>query len=218
MQVPADIAGQADIVDATQRKIQTSSLSKEDFILGAFSVSKVNREWDSNKRLEFPGWSKDNPTAGFTFTFGTPEGEATGVCATEKGAKAAAPEGGTSSGESVQRFACACMGPPGTPPRAEGWITIEGTEAKGFQGEFQGRSVNGQVGMSGKAKSIQVFEDGSKRAEPTGYELRTEKEGAAVEVIFPGRVWLPRTFDAAAKNDVACLAAGLLLYRTPDAE
>jgi hypothetical protein len=37
----------------------------------------------------------------------------------------------------------------------------------------------------------------------------------AVEVAGKGRVWLSKSLDPAARADVACLFAGLLLYKEP---
>ena len=37
----------------------------------------------------------------------------------------------------------------------------------------------------------------------------------AVEVLHPGRIWLARALDNDGRSDLACLFAGLMLYKPP---
>ena len=58
---------------------------------------------------------------------------------------------------------------------------------------------------------------GSSFSLPVGFEAGGAPPLGAVETVHPGRVWINRTLGTGEKADLACLFAGLLLYREPDA-
>ena len=205
MQVPADLTVQAEVIPVTQRSRMTGALANESFTLGPYAVGNVDRKWNSSQSLSIGTWSSGNTVGGYTFTFTSPEGTAQGRCATEAGSKAITLGGGFAVENEMAKLGCSCRG-----SAASSWVVLDSPEQREYLGTVQTRA--GQSEM----RSIHTMQGTSLRnTAPMGYELRAQHTIAAIEVAHPGRAWFSTLLDPAARADIACLFAGLLLYQPP---
>jgi hypothetical protein len=82
----------------------------------------------------------------------------------------------------------------------------------------QSSAYGGQAQTRGGAFSVTAIdkcETGACGVSPAGYDIRGQAAAGAFEIIRPGRLWLTRSLAGDVRADLACLAAGVLLYMPP---
>ena len=146
MQPPRDLAGVSQLLEVTGRSGQFGRglFRSEDFAMGPYRVSDVNRDWShvrgATRDVWFFGGRKleTRSVGGFSFAFGTAEGPLAGVCET-----AVLSEryefGSWSVGEDARSMGCECargasvvsslfVVDSGAGTQWDGWLKLGGTK------------------------------------------------------------------------------------------
>jgi hypothetical protein len=204
MVVPKDVAGTSEEIVITDRSAMSGALADESFTMGPYKVVDVSRKWNSSSGFSVPNYSSDNTKGGYTFGLTVPQGAAgyKGQCATYLDSKSTSVLG-IDIGNQNASVLCECSG--------AGTVSLTltaGTTAK-YTGKLAGR------GDALSVDGIYDQETGASTGKPAGYQVRGQRPVGAVEVVGKGRVWLARTLEPAARADLACIFAGLLLYKPP---
>jgi hypothetical protein len=208
MQVPADIAAQAEIVQVTNRSRVSGALANESFTFGPWAIDHVNRKWSSGGTLTIGNWSSGHAVGGYSFVFTGPGGTSQGQCATEHAKDSKGIGFGFSVESQMAKIGCSCQG-----VGANGWVVLDSPEQKGYVGQVQTRALQGDM------RSLHTMVGSNLRnTAPLGYELRTQNAAAALDINHPGKAWFSSSLDSATRADTACLFAGLLLYQPPRAD
>jgi hypothetical protein len=201
--VPADLAKEAEEIQVTDRSRMTGALANESFKMGSFQITDVDRKWNSSSGFTIGRFSSEGKKTGYSFTFKGPGGEAKVKCASEHVNKEAKLFGG-SIGTSAATIGCQCEG-----PGAQAELVLSTNEFNTYSGQAQTR------GGAYSVTAIDKCETGSCGVSPAGYDIRAQSAAGAFEIFHPGRLWLARSLAADARADLACLAAGVMLYLPP---
>jgi hypothetical protein len=204
MAVPKDVGGASDEIVISDRSGMSGALVDESFTMGPYKVVDVSRKWNSTSSSSIAGFSSSDAKGGYTFGLKAPEGEYKATCASQLAAKSVGVFGGA-LGTQNYNVLCQCGGP------ADAKFTISADDTSHYKGTVTARSASYQI------EGIYTDEKGSSTSKPMGYLVRANDPVGAVEVSGKGRVWLAKTLAPAARADVACLFAGLLLYQPPQA-
>lgn len=202
MKVPADVLSMdAEQIVATERKRATGAFVDESFKLGTYAVKDVDRDWDSSSGMSIGGFSNSDSTSGYSFVFGTANGDLKGSCLIEGNEKGAKLLKGITMSKSVSKFGCSCEGASG---KAESVLNAKN------DGEYSGtlKTTTGEYSIKAIYESEGSFSNGN----PTGYRVDGESVVAATDVMYPGKVWLGKSLSDADKDELSCLFAGLMLY------
>lgn len=204
--VPNDIATESDVIPVTDRSRVSGALADESMSIGPYRVSEVDRKWTTTAGWSVLGFGSSTSTGGYAYAFKAPGGAARGECTTgvdSRGTAAGAGDIMIGVRSRTSQLACKCTG---ATTNAE--LLLEGTAANNLNGRAEARGEKYTV------EAISTLEGGASLAEPIGFQMRASGAAAgAVETIHPGRLWLARTLPAPAKDDLACLVAGLLLFK-----
>jgi hypothetical protein len=202
MAVPQDVGKTSDEIVISDRSGMSGALVDESFTMGPYRVTDVSRKWDSTSSSTVVGVSSTDAKGGFTFGVKAPEGEIKGTCASHQGEKSVGLLGGTFGSQNYD-VVCQCGGAT----QATFSISADTTS------HYKGTVTAG--GASYAIAGVYTDDKGSTSGKAIGYEVRGTDPVGAVEVAGKGRVWLSKTLDAGARANVACLFAGLLLYKEP---
>lgn len=205
MQVAPDLAAASEAMMVTDRSSWTGSLVDESFRFGPYRVTEVDRKWSTGSGWGVGAYATHSSVSGYSFVLEAPVGKIAGRCGTEVDKSSVKLFGGEAYNITAS-LACAC-GPDATGSR--------------FVLRSDGHGLMAGAAMIGGAevalRPINQMEGGYTAGQAFGYEARGTEVVAGVEVVHPGRVWLARSLVPPAAADMACLAAGLLLYVPPDA-
>jgi hypothetical protein len=167
----------------------------------------VDRKWDkggdSTLTIGRIGVTSGDVTTGYSYKFydGTEVVAAKCTSRTESSGFAI---GGSSLGSSSSSFTCTCG---------------EGEGASTLTVDHRDGGWSGLVRLPGGALEVTSLHDTDKswpRSEPAGYRVaRGAEPVGAVEVLHPGRIWLAKSFDGAARRRLGCLMVGAMLYVPP---
>jgi len=200
MQVPPEISAKAEVLEATDRSAWSGSLADESFQLGPYAVKDVDRDWDSSTGVGVGAISHESTEGGYAYKFEGKGKKRDGRCATGKQDTGVALGSGFALEFQFSKLACACGG-----GEKEATVLVQ-SEGSKFTGSLT--SSAGTYPM----RSVHELEGGSSTEKPTGYRMDGEKMGAA-EVTHPGRVWLDKSLADDERIEIACLFAGLMLYK-----
>lgn len=201
--VPADLAKEAEEIQVTDRSRMTGAFANESFKMGPFQITDVDRKWNSSSGFSIGSFSSEGKKTGYSFTFKGPAGEAKAKCASEQTSKGAKLFGGTIS-STAATIGCQCEG-----PGAQSQLVLSTNQSSTYGGQAQTR-----VGAF-SVTAIDKCETGSCGVSTAGYDIRAQSAAGAFEIFHPGRLWLARSLAGDARADLACLAAGILLYQPP---
>jgi hypothetical protein len=212
--VPSDVAAATEVVDVKNRSGATGTFANEDFEIGELRVRGVDRSATSRTRWSVGTTTQSDYDGGYAFRLEGGEAPLEGECR-YAGARTSAKDalfGGTFSTarESVD---CACGADVrfGVQSGASASVPIP----SGEDSRLTGHLVLG-AGRTFTVRSLHGFEGGASVRAAAGY--RVDKDGApfaAVEVLTPGRVFLPRELAPADRARLTCLLAGMILYVPP---
>jgi len=203
MGVPADLAQQSDLIQVTDRSRMSGAFANESFKMGPYEITNVDRKWNSSSSGSVLNFSASEAKTGYTFTFKTAQGESKVQCGSKANQKNTSVMGFDIT-TSQDDIGCACEG-----AGASSKIQLSAGNGDGLQGTVATRGGNLT------AAAVMRFANGSGSSTPVGYEFRTQNVVGAVELAHPGQLWMANALDEQARADVACLAAGLLLYLPP---
>jgi hypothetical protein len=200
MQVPPEIASQSEMLEATDRSAWSGSLADESFRLGPYAIKDVDRDWDSGSGVSIGGISHEASEGGYAYELEGKGGKQAGRCVTAKKDTNVGLGSGFALVFQFSKLACSC---DGNGKQATVSVESEGSKYKG---------ALTTSGGSYQMRSIHELEGGSSVEKPTGYRMDGDTVGAA-EVTHPGRIWLDKKLGAEERREVACLFAGLMLYK-----
>src|SRR5688500_7317561 len=83
MQVPHDVAGRSEVLDATDRSRMSGALADESFKLGPYAVKDVDRKWDSGSGVSIGNVSHSKSQGGYTYKLEGRGAKLRGHCVTE---------------------------------------------------------------------------------------------------------------------------------------
>ena len=204
--VPNDIATESEVILVTDRSRVSGALADESMSIGPYRVSEVDRKWTTTAGWSVLGFGSSTSTGGYAYAFKAPGGAARGECTTgvdSRGSSAGTGDVMIGIRSRVSQLACRCTG-----AAANAELLLEGAAANKLSGRAEARGEKYTI------EAISTLEGGASMGEPMGFQMRSSAAAAgAVETIHPGRLWLARSLPAPAKDDLACLVAGLLLYK-----
>jgi hypothetical protein len=212
--VPSDVAAATEVVDVRNRSGATGMLANEDFEIGDLRVRGVDRSATSSMRWSAGSVSKSESDGGYTFRLEGGEAPLEGECryANERASMRSALLMGNVSAAS-ESLDCAC----GQDVRVR--LRTNAGGATPFPSADDSRLTGHlllDAGRTFTVRSLHGFEGGATVHVAAGY--RVDRDGspfAAVEVLAPGRVFLPRELAPADRARLTCLLTGMILYVPP---
>jgi len=199
MAPPADVAGASEILTVSDRSRASGALVNESFKLGSYDVADVNRDWDSKSSTGVGPWSKESKTTGFAFALKGQGKQLKGKCESEQKSNSILGLGGGAISWGDLKIACMCEGEGA---KSELVMTNDARTLKLGDKKY-------------KVQPIHDLEGGKTQSEPSGFRADSDGLLGAVEVQYPGQIWLKRGLDDATKMQASCIFAGLMLYQPP---
>ncbi len=194
MAPPADIASSSEVLTVSDRSRASGSFVNEGFKLGGYEVVDVDRKWTSTDSTGIGPWSKETKTTGFAYALAAKGKKLPGKCSSESTSHGI---GGFNWGSI--KIACTCDGEAG---KAELVMIDDGRSLKVAGKEYKVQPINEVAG-------------GGTQSNPTGFRADAEDALGAVEVVYPGQVWLKKGLDDATRDPTVCAFVGLMLYKPP---
>jgi len=211
--VPSDVLGATEALEVTNRSSATGMFVNEDFEIGAFRVRGVDRSATRASKWSAGTTTQTTSDGGYTYRLEGGEVPLEGTCrsTSERTSGRDFLFGGTASIGRAS-FDCSC-GPDarvGLQTGVSATIPVPNGESPLYTGNLLLGDKTFHV------RSLHGFEGGASVLEPAGY--RADKDGvpfAAVDVLAPGRVFLPREVTSIDRARLTCLLAGVMLYVPP---
>ena len=198
MAPPADVAGSSDVLAVSDRSRASGALVNEGFKLGPYTIADVDRKWDSSSGTSIGPWGKQTKTTGFSFTLAGGDTKLKGKCESELKKQSILGLGGSFDWGSTT-IACSCEG--------------GADKASLVLSKDQNKISLG--GTDYPIQQIHSVQGGSDQSTPTGFRADSDGPVGAVEVLYPGQVWLKKGLDEPTRGNVSCLFTGLMLYKPP---
>jgi len=197
------VAQTSEVIVATNRSAWSGSFVNEEFTLGPFRVTHVDRAWRPwGGKVTIGLYSHENLDSGYAYEFGGGPQPLNATCAGEGGNQGVALGSGMSLNFGYATLICRC-----------------GDDATTIIRTKMGKSYGGTLAIGTveyTIKSVHEFEGGALSSDPTGYRVDgSDGPQGAVEVLHPGRVWLRKGVADAERAKLACLFTGLMLYHPP---
>ncbi len=198
MAPPADVSDSSDVLPVTDRSRASGALVNEGFKLGPYAVTDVDRKWDSSSGVSVGPWGKETKTTGFSFTLAAGDAKLKGKCESELKKQSILGLGGSFDWGSTT-IACSCEG------GADKASLVLSKDADKLS-----------IGSTDyPIKQIHSVAGGGDQSAPSGFRADGDAPLGAVEVLYPGQIWLKKGLDEATRGNVSCLFTGLMLYKPP---
>jgi len=198
MAAPSDVSGSSEVLPVSDRSQASGALVNEGFNLGPYAIADVDRKWDSSSGVSVGPWGKETKTTGFSFTLAGSGSKLKGKCESVLEKQSVLSLGGSFDWGSTT-IACSCEGAAEKASlvlsKDANKLTIGGTD-------YPIQQVHSVVG-------------GSDQSAPSGFRADSDGPLGAVEVLYPGQVWLKKGLDEPTRSNVSCLFTGLMLYKPP---
>jgi hypothetical protein len=208
MAVPADVAQASEELLITERSGWSGALADESFVLGPYKVSDVDRKWNSTSSNSIFGVDRSKTSGGYAFKLVSGSGKNTaldGNCATENREKSSSLGGGWEFSSMIAKLGCTCSDAGGSAN-----VVLQASTTDRYEGTLTSANSDYHV------LAINERDGGGASHDPTGYRVDADNAPlGAVDVMGKGRVWLSKTLEERTRDDMACLFAGLLLYKPP---
>lgn len=199
MAAPSDVSSSSEVLLVSERSQASGALVNEGFKLGPYTIADVDRKWDSSSSLSVGPWGKETKTTGFSFTLAGGEAKLNGKCESALQKQSVMSFGGGSVDWGSTTIACSCEGAAG---KASLVLSKEANKLTIGSTDYPVQPIHSVVG-------------GSDQSTPTGFRADSEGPVGAVEVLYPGQVWLKKGLDNATRGNLSCLFTGLMLYKPP---
>jgi len=203
MALPNDVASVSEQLPITERSSWSGALVDESFKLGRYAVSDVSREGSTTHTTRLYGETKDK-VGGYSYKLSGLGESLSGKCVTEDIKRGLSLGDGLSMSDTNQSISCMCSDGRAS---AELFLAPQGAvqvgKLKTSSRELRASSVNAT--------------DAGNSYEPTGYRVDGSEPVGAVDIMGTGRVWLNKGLEGRERADVACVFAGLLLYKRSNA-
>ncbi len=198
MAAPSDVSGSSEVLPVSERSRASGALVNEGFKLGPYAIADVDRKWDSSSGVSVGPWGKETKTTGFSFTLAGGDSKLKGKCESVLQKQSVLSLGGSFDWGSTT-IACSCQGAPDKASlvlsKDANKLTIGGTD-------YPMQQIHSVVG-------------GGDQSAPSGFRADSDAPLGAVEVLYPGQVWLKKGLDEATRRNLSCLFTGLMLYKPP---
>lgn len=205
MALPADVAQASEEVPIVDRSSWSGALVDESFGLGPYKVTDVDRKWDSTRSSSLFGVDRSKSTGGYAFKLAGKDVALDGECATENRQKSKDLGGGWEFSSMRAKLGCTCHD-----SAASAHLVMEASTKERYEGTLNSGATEYHV------VAINERDGGGSSHDPTGYRVDGgEAPLGAVDVMGTGRVWLSKSLEGRSRDDLACLFAGLLLYKPP---
>jgi len=213
MNAPSEIEERSEMHEARGRSLLSGSLVDESFRLGPYAVSKVDRSGAKSKSSRTELRSSSHRVLGvngseirtsFSYAFQDGEESLPGRCASNVERDALLVGKSSSLSSEKARLVCEC-----------------GAEENAASFELDGgkQRPDGKISLPSGTFSISSIHDTNAALptlEPAGFRVDGEGRSlGAVEILWPGRVWLDRELPEEDRRLLGCLFVGLMLHLEP---
>jgi hypothetical protein len=198
MAPPADLAGSSDVLAVSDRSRASGALVNEGFTLGPYAVTDVDRKWDSSSGVSVGPWGKETKTTGFSFKLAGAGQKLKGKCESELKKQSILSLGGSFDWGSTT-IACSCEGGA---DKASLVLSKDANKLTIGSTDYPIQQIHSVAG-------------GGDQSAPSGFRADSDAPLGAVEVLYPGQVWLKKGLDEPTRGNVSCLFTGLMLYKPP---
>jgi len=198
MAAPTDVSSSSDVLPVSDRSHASGAFVNEGFKLGPYTIADVNRKWDSSSGVSVGPWGKETKTTGFSFTLAGSNAKLKGKCESVLEKQSVLSLGGSFDWGSTT-IACSCEG--GT-DKASLVLSKDANKLTVGSTDYPIQQVHGLVG-------------GGNQSAPSGFRADSDGPVGAVEVLYPGQVWLKKGLDEPTRGNLSCLFTGLMLYKPP---
>ncbi|HZU82618.1 MAG TPA: hypothetical protein VE987_06865, partial [Polyangiaceae bacterium] len=202
MAVPPDIGGATEEVPVVGRSQASGLFVNEDFKIGPFEVANVSRGAKHSSRFGAFWGFKSSEESGYSYDFKRGDLSLHGECVLDVSASGA-DLGSLTIGNEHRRFACAC----GDEKAPVAGVVMTASTLSKYGGKLKAHDSTYDL------QAIYDREGAASDGNPAGYRVDAEGVQGAVDVLGPGRVWLAKTLEGDRRTDVACVFAGLLLFK-----
>ena len=203
--VPSDVSSACKPLEVKNRS-RWGSFSSESFKLGAYSIGGVDRGASEAENEKSGSISHAAESSDGSYVLEDGKAKLEGKCETHsRSDKAVIAKPFTLKSESAA-VSCSCRG-----DEAPARVVLTGKIGK-LAGTLQTSAGSYTV------TSLYEVDVGAEPGGPTGYRVDGDRPVGAVDVLYPGGAWLDPKLEEAERRELACLFAGLILYRahTPD--
>jgi hypothetical protein len=205
MALPADVAQASEELPIKERSSWSGALVDESFVMGPYKVTDVDRKWDSTRSGSALGLNASSTHGGYAYKLADSTQHLVGQCATENNEKSAQLGGGVEFSSMHVKLACNCSDADGSAN-----LLLQASTTETYEGELKTASGAYHV------QAINEREGSMQTHDPAGYRVDGDGDAlGAVDVMGTGRAWLSKTLQDRKRADVACIFAGLLLYKPP---
>lgn len=192
-----------DLMETAHRSQGTGLFVAEDFEFGPYRISKVKRSVVSKSGFSFGASSKETQKSNFGFQFNGGGQTWQGRCDFKSRERAVALGKSTHLSNRQSQLHCSCnnAAEQATLNLDDEWLPMEGQMQLGASA-FSVTQVTPRRSEGGLTEAA------------LGYRVRAGNGShpAAVEVLYPGRIWLQRDLPAEQAEPMACLLSALMLY------
>jgi hypothetical protein len=199
MAAPADVSSSSEVLAVSDRSQASGALVNEGFKLGPYEIADVDRKWDSSSGVSVGPWGKESKTTGFSFTLAGGKTKLKGKCESVIEKQSVLSFGGSSIDWGSTTIACTCEGGA---DKASLVLSKDANKLTVGTTDYPIQPVHSVVG-------------GSEQSAPSGFRADSDAPLGAVEVLYPGQVWLKKGLDEPTRGDLSCLFTGLMLYKPP---
>jgi hypothetical protein len=199
MAAPADVAGASEVLPVNDRSSASGALVNEGFQLGPYAITDVDRKWNSSSGTSIGPWGKETKTTGFSFTLAGGDAKLKGKCESELKKQSVMSFGGGSIDWGSTTIACSCEGGA---DKASLVLSKDANKLTVGSTDYPIQQIFAKAG-------------GGTQSTPTGFRADSDGPLGAVEVLYPGQVWLKKGLDEPTRSNVSCLFTGLMLYKPP---
>lgn len=202
MAQPVDVIQVSEELQVKDRSSFSGALANESFTLGSYKIADVDRKWNSTQSTSFFGMDASRTRGGYAYNLVANGTQLKGECATEDRKSGHDVGNGISYEKAFAKIGCRCSDAQGAIT-----LTVGGGDSAVYEGAVTSPDLNYTV------QAITKRAKGPSSKEPLGY--RIDSDGApigAVDLKRPGTVWISKAAEGRAREDLACLFAGLLLY------
>lgn len=197
---PSDVAADARVLDTKDRSQAVGMLADESFTLDQYAVTDVDRNATKKSSFSVGGYGKSSTTTGYTYNFAAGSNKFKAGCGSVTKSKSVSLGGGGSVDWGNTKITCEC---------GEAKLELEG----------RGETVTGSVSLGEQSYALTPVQETDKSSfgsGPAGFRADFEgKPRAAVETLYPGRVWLSPGVEGPEAEQLSCLFVGLMLYVPP---
>jgi hypothetical protein len=198
MAAPADVSASSEVLPVSDRSRASGALVNEGFKLGPYTIADVDRKWDSSSSVSVGPWGKETKTTGFSYVLAGGEAKSKGKCESVLQKQSVLSLGGSFDWGSTT-IACSCEG---AAEKASLVLSKDANKLTIGSTDYPVQQIHSVVG-------------GGDQSAPSGFRADSDGPLAAVEVLYPGQVWLKKGLDEATRSNLSCLFTGLMLYKPP---